>query len=497
MCTNTIDSVTSSRYISRRHVHHFRNRFPCGMCAECQRQKQSEWSLRAYWQAKETFDKGGFVLFDTLTYRDSALKHFIDIYPIYANLPYGDFMAFSRDDIKKFFKLLRIRLARAGYNVGDNLKYLVTSEYGSRPDCTHRPHYHVLFFVTFSIDPIVLSRMIAECWPHGKTDGVVPSGCPEPWLYHSKNYVLSKRFFAGNSGDLVKLTNYVVKYIGKDMFLYGKLIKRVIKFFSMYNPNWTDSYQGCLAFRRFKNRVLPFHLQSQGFGEYAVKIGNRDEIVNLNALKKPINSRGVWAFVPLPLYYKRKLFYQVGYFNGDLRWSLSDFGRKYKKIQIVKSIDNFSSRLASWRPNIDAVSLSKYHFLRAGVLAPKFLSRLSDDDLIDELLDSPNLSSLSRLGELIYNCGSERYGYLNGKYLSDSYQSKYISIPRVCHCQNHAEFLVKPFCDDMVFLNNPELDSLLEEFFDWLREIGYKDDVVQIQKDYQRDRYKEFGFVTE
>lgn len=496
MCTNTIDSVTSTRYISRRHVSHFKNRFPCMECADCQRQKQSEWALRAYYQAKSTFDRKGFVLFDTLTYRDANLKHFIDIYPVYANLPYGDFMAFSRDDVKRFFKLLRTRLFRAGYDVGDNLKYLLTSEYGSRPDCTHRPHYHVLFFVNFLIDPIEFSRYVAECWPHGKTDGVAPLGCKEPWLYHSKNYVIQKRFFAGQSGDLVKLTNYVVKYIGKDMYLYGKLIKRVIKFFSMYNPGWTDSYQGRLAFRRFKNSVMPFHLQSQGFGEYALKITDIDEIVRCNSLKMPVSNRGVWASIPLPVYYKRKLFYQISWFNGDMRWILNDVGRRYKRLSVIKSINNFASRLANWRPSVDAVGLAKYHFLRQGVLSPVAFRHLSDDDLINELIDVPNLMALKDLDELIYNQGSELYGYRNGKFLSDVYQSKYLNIRRVCHCQNHSEFLVKPFCNDMCFLSVPEKDAILEEFFDWLRDVGSRFDVIQVGKDRQRDRYKEFGFVS-
>ena len=316
MCTSSIRLFTNSRFISKVNLTRYRVTCRCGFCSECIRQMKSEWALRSYYECLDTFDRGGSVLFDTLTYRDSSLRYFHDVYkPALYNA--WDFSCFSRDDIKRFFKRLRINLSRAGYDVDGHLRYLVTSEYGSVLK-TNRPHYHVLFFVTFDIDPIVFSKFVSTAWTHGITDGVMPDNALEPWYaYKSSMYVLQNRVFRSKTYDLTKLVNYVVKYITKDLYLYKRLFKRCFMSFTIQNPNWQLSYDSRLEFRRFKNQVLPFHFQSVGFGLSALQKIDLDDIFRFNALPLPFLNKGFTAYIPLPLYYKRKMFYKAIYCEAD------------------------------------------------------------------------------------------------------------------------------------------------------------------------------------
>lgn len=492
MCTKTFKTYTNSRFISKVNVTHFQNHCQCGFCSECIRQKKSEWALRAYYQAVECFENGGFCLFDTLTYRDSELHWFREVYP-QLQYEWFDFMRFSRDDVKKFFKRLRVHLERDGYEVGDNLKYLLTSEYGSELK-TNRPHYHVLFYVNFRIAPELFSKYISEAWIHGITDGVMPRNSVEPWYaYKSKRYVLENRVFDSVSYDLNKLVNYVVKYITKDLFVYKKLYKRVYAAYTYLQPNWCQYYFKRLGFRRFKNNVLPFHLQSKGFGLYALKKIDVDKISRLNSIPLPFQNKGLVAFIPLCNYFKRKLFYQVGYFEGKLRWFLNEDGKKWKKKQLLKSIDNYASRLAGWREDIDSTGLARYHFLRRGVLCPQFMRDISDDDLLVEHLSCVNLRKLYEHGDLYYNYNTPIYKFLGGSFVSDRYHSELLPNEFSSWCVSQNGFILKN--PDLILLDDVEKNSILESFESWLSSVGESKDIIQEQRDYQLFRYKELGML--
>ena len=99
------------------------------------------------------------------------------------NLP-----CFSYQHVRDFMVDLRQTLKRAGFNPKDNLRYFLTSEYGHQ---THRPHYHVLFYVTdASLSPEALSVAVAKCWKHGRTDGVP---------YRGRGYVMLHNTFDSGS----------------------------------------------------------------------------------------------------------------------------------------------------------------------------------------------------------------------------------------------------------------------------------------------------------
>lgn len=100
---------------------------PCGKCIECVRLKQNYLVQRVQLAAIDHD-----LYFCTLTYKDSEIhRATINGY----NYRYAD--------IKDFQNLVnRLRRPQSGFP--RNFKYLAVSEYGS---VTHRPHWHIIFFV--------------------------------------------------------------------------------------------------------------------------------------------------------------------------------------------------------------------------------------------------------------------------------------------------------------------------------------------------------------
>lgn len=488
MCTNSVKSYTNARYIGKHYVTSFKNWFPCCFCSECIGRKQSEWRLRAYYQALDYFRyDDSFVLFDTLTYRDENLKYFHDIFPA-SKYQYWDFMSFSREDVKDFLRDLRKRLEQLGFDVRENLIVLVTSEYGSRPDCTHRPHYHILFFVKFKIDPILLSYIIGDVWKHGRTDGV---------KYKGENYVRYQRVFRNSDASLLKICNYVTKYITKDFYTYKKLFGRCFKSFSVMHPGWTESYKMRCEFRRFKNQVLPFHLQGLGFGKHGIEIYDIDKIIESNSLPMPISSKGIVAHIPLPQYYQRKLFYEHYKFEGRVCWKLNDKGVERRLKNLNKSIQSFSSRLKSFRYDCDADRIARFHLIWNGKLMPKQFLCLSDEDFFRESLSTDRYRiKANRLnGEVFYNMSHPSESYHHGKYIYDVLDNDLI---RSWSLQEFAKF--PP--DDLILIdgeNCPErfkgCQEFLDEFFDWLRLNGESMDRLNERNEEIRDQLKTAGLV--
>lgn len=94
---------------------------PCGKCAACVKNKQTEWITRL----RHELSYSSSALFVTLTYDDE-------------HLPINDcgFPSVSKDDVQKFMKRLR-KLSE------NNLRYYLVAEYGSKG---YRPHYHMILF---------------------------------------------------------------------------------------------------------------------------------------------------------------------------------------------------------------------------------------------------------------------------------------------------------------------------------------------------------------
>ena len=102
---------------------------PCGHCYQCRQRKQGDYFTRSYFETLYTFQKGGYVLMDTLTYAPEHLPHVSDFVK---DVPKEyDFPTFNSDNVRLFLAALRSRLKRDGFNIGGSLRYFLASEYGT------------------------------------------------------------------------------------------------------------------------------------------------------------------------------------------------------------------------------------------------------------------------------------------------------------------------------------------------------------------------------
>ena len=326
---------------------------PCGSCAECSKLASDQYYLRAYYECRSTLDAGGFVYFDTLTYRDACLPRISDLVPqIESSL---DFPRFDYTHTRLFFVRVRQYLKKHYGIDKDCFKYFLTSEYGTDPRHTHRPHYHILFFVRGKIKPLDFSSVVSKCWPYGRTDGLP---------YQSISYVQNHVFSSSVGLDSVRLSNtslYVAKYVQKDAEfnkVVGVRISRIVDYLRTLRvplsvcsselkttflskpsdvtlaPKSSDLKDFCRYLRR---NILPFHRQSQGFGLDAFLYNDYDEVFRTGMMSFP-SSTSIVKHVPLPTYFKRKLFYNLTKdFRGLPTWELNQEGQRF---MISRSYDS-------------------------------------------------------------------------------------------------------------------------------------------------------------
>lgn len=508
------------------HSKPFQIAVPCGQCSECRSLKVSSYKLRAYYHAKETLEKfpSSFVLFDTLTYNDYYLPHLSDHTP-YAYGHRDNISCFNRRHLQLFFKRLRQKLVRDGYNVANNLDYFLTSEFGNEDEYiyngqlrkhTRRPHYHVLFFVKFNIDPLVFSKYVSLAWIYGRTDGVD---------YKGVNYVMTKRVFKSFNPLFLSIIGYVAKYATKQ-FSYSKKIGSAIRnvMFDRYcgNVEFFNTFEGRKEFLKLKRESSPFLLTSHGFGKYLLECFSVDYLVENNSAPIYINNNRTIVNIPLPNYYKRKLFYSKIYFNGSYTWIPNDLGIKYLKGVTQKNIDNYIKRLKSLSSIID-------NYISNAVEVKFTLKKLGFDDNLKALaeyvflyrgrilvnglvngLDSLDRSSycfdgLRNFGLLLYPYNtvydSFRFGrkIVSFKYLGSSFVTRHIIEDKFSRFRN--EFILDDsVLDSKVFAGQYcYYDSYFEVLLDYINSIfvlynTFRDN-KQIKLELQRERYQDIGMV--
>lgn len=325
-----------------------------------------EWYYRIYQEWIHTIENGGYVFFDTLTYNDENLPHlsdFLDDVPLEL-----DFPCFSRDDIRGFLTRLNSKLKYDyGVQSSDYHRFLV-SEYGTDEDATHRPHYHILFFITFDVDPFEFAEVVRSCWNKGFTDYVR--------LYGNRANV----FRSSSKRSQLAVSNYVAKYVQKSSLFQVELDKRLsnlllswltersVSLIPLETRVDIDNIEHVFVTRigeydyelpyhlsqHYKKRqrdllrlINQFHLQSKHFGECALENIDIQEVIKDFTLKMPDCKHFVRS-IPLPLYYKRKIFYELLNINGFRFWVLNDLGKRFK---ILKDA-NLVERLAVKYKNI-------------------------------------------------------------------------------------------------------------------------------------------------
>ena len=325
MCLKPIKLRNPTKHISLEGGQPLVIEVPCGNCAECKKQKRLEYRFRSLYQSKDCVNNGGFVLFDTLTYSDDHVPHISDYVDI-KKFGISDFTCFNNVHWRNFLKNLRRQLDYHYKCV--KFKYFLTSEYGTDDRYTHRPHYHLLFFVDGnSCTPLDFSRLVSKCWYYGRTDGVP---------YKSNKYVLEH--CVTQDVNVMKICNYVAKYVTKDS-TFQKVVNARL---SILQTKLTQE-----EFIAVKRRVAMFHRQSKGYGLYYLHSLSDDDFRYLfeNGAICMKDSNKVVAVLKLPLYYKRKLFYKcLRDADNKLFWQLNKRGVEYTENHLIKSHSALSAQ---------------------------------------------------------------------------------------------------------------------------------------------------------
>lgn len=397
-CLNPIKATSNQKYFLLSRLQSYENEYPCCECAACRGERQIQEYVRAQYQAKETLEVNhGYVIFDTLTYNDWNLPHIQDVlHDLDIHIP-GRFLAaeyniscFRPLDIRLFIVRLR-RYLSYHYGVSENcFDYLICSEYGTDPNGTQRPHYHIVFYVNVPdtvIDPVDFSNAIDFCWGKGRTDGVP---------YQGVVYFKSRRLFTvadknSLTVSVLNVINYVTKYIGKQQEFEDKFTQAADGILQQIYPKCPDlsleelwkvksiSLVDYQLLRKFIKSCRPFSKKSHGYGEYFVEWLQSDDpdakqqfktICESATVTVRMNKKSTVYRAPLPQYYYRKLFME-NYIDidGKKQWRLSTFGNMFRKKQIESSIDHAVDQMEEFYQNRSSLSpLLSYQYPLVGVV---------------------------------------------------------------------------------------------------------------------------------
>lgn len=453
-CLNPIQILNQSKVIDLDGSDSLFQYVNCGSCASCQQKKHASYYHRAYYHFKECVDKGGYVLFDTLTYSDKFHPHLKD-FDEYSDLPDSlNFKCFNRAHIRTFFKDLRSDLSYLGFNSSkDNPLFtrLVSCEYGSDNRYTHRCHYHLLFFVyDNSLDPYLLSSLISKHWSYGRTDGLP---------YKSRLYVQENIFRSMSVGSHA-IAKYVTKYVMKSSEFQKEIDNRIFYILrSKFQPHeyWNASYRDYR--NKLKRVVNQFVLSSHGFGSYAIKNIDIEQLFRRGFFVMPaLRSANMITRIPISYYFVRKLCYElITLDDGSKMWSIREDSKNIMDLRrdkiLQSAFNDFYLRFKAANISVkDLGGFIDYFYNRRGrwwVSNSKIQAKT-----LPEKLDSVHLYGyLSRSD--VSNFGVR---FVTSKYLG-SCQSGYKSADNVSP-------LLLSDCYSFLYPDNPKYEAIIQSLKD-------------------------------
>ena len=296
----------------------------CGCCGECIQEKINEHATRAYYEYldateyQEKLGLKGSCFMNALTYDEEHVPR-----------KYG-LMTFSTRDRQLFMKRLRNYLQRLGYEITGYryyrgrevkvsfLKYYWCCEYG---DLYSRPHYHVLFYCYFDIDPQLFCELVDECWQMGFTQFTNPHDLKYYRQWH-------KSVVQGEGGAIQYVTKYASK--GSDFIRAlneqknGEFITEVNKIIDKRNENllnddkipYIDYVYSLAQLRGLDIDIddcLPYQKFSQRFGLYAIDKLSDDQLL--------------MGRIPLPDQQKGNVYSSIQYLDNKLFYDYVNHGK--------------------------------------------------------------------------------------------------------------------------------------------------------------------------
>lgn len=335
MCRKPIRIKNNSKYIATNVGHQYYIWVNCGKCDECIKAKQNEWTLRNFYQCRETLETKGntYIYFDTLTYRNEDLPRITNY--ITSNENYA---CFNYKHIREFYETLRQKLK---LKKDDKVKYFITAEYG---DIRHRPHYHIMLYVyDENINPLDLSTKVSEAWKHGRTDG-------KP--YKTTNYVLTHNVIKEMNIDAIR---YISKYVNKSQTFMQIINKRWEKLEKWYEKSKYNKLEIKRIKQQYYRLTTPFHRQSRNFGIKAIQNRPIEDIIENPIFTYPTKTLEINRKVKLPMYYYRKLFAKQIKYNGKRIWINNEDGIKYKEHQEKELIERTTNKIKDQALNTNTI----------------------------------------------------------------------------------------------------------------------------------------------
>ena len=200
---------------------------PCGECDECLSDKANDIYVRARYEFDDCLRSNGCGFMCCLTYSNETLPYF--------NVGNNKFMVFNKKHVIDFIKRLRISLERhymKHFNrSAPAFKYLVTSEYGTDPTRTHRPHYHLLFFFHEQVGINTFNDLFSRCL-------YVQEG-------KDKHYVFGTRYQCDVLDSKRGGIKYSGKYVLKDL-MYEPQRKSIVNAINFYR-DYVESKHGIIS----------------------------------------------------------------------------------------------------------------------------------------------------------------------------------------------------------------------------------------------------------
>lgn len=247
---------------------------PCGVCPQCRKREQLEWSFRLKSELLALSQNEWYCVFFTMTYNESNLPHFprvllakhVKDLPKYSITP----QCFSKDDIRTFQTNLRYWLEREKGCKGERrYKWMTCAEYGEN---THRCHYHSLLCVPKSVDSEELFEKVKELWaPKGYIFPKKINGGIDKHGYVHKPFVVE---------SVERAAGYCAKYISKDIAFEESINRDDFCKSKTIKTKVIDKRTNTVKEKEKKIRLSDytcFHLQSRSLGKTFVDSLTDDE----------------------------------------------------------------------------------------------------------------------------------------------------------------------------------------------------------------------------
>lgn len=380
---------------------------PCGRCDECLDEVQTEWAMRAAAEYRNTKRQGGYVVMATLTYRENALNRFpVTNQPCFNRRDVQNFLKILRNAYapgsvryivcSEYGELRKRPHLHINLHFNDPVSWDAPLKVQRVSKHTRYTKYHTDINGNPIYDEVKgLQKCLAlidYAWKHGHVgyseefgplvQGI--EGCKYTCKYVTKditcpdnNYILNIALKIWqdfcDTGDITEIlnlhpecttkrTNGPLKgsLTARAARLYNRLLQDInncIGILPSNDSNNSDTYYpfdpDCDVFRRMLvlplKRMLPFHLQSVGFGKCMLDESDiKDSILKNGTI--PFDTHNTTISKIAPRYIQRKVFYDL---LEDKTYRLNETGIDFR---LQHFDENAAKTVARWKSYLNAKS---------------------------------------------------------------------------------------------------------------------------------------------